>query len=332
MAKHQGFPRRVVLVSSVSLHESGTPLLAERWGAALRTARVAAEVWPPLICAAASPIADLHRRLETLQSLDRDGAIVLLGLPKDHSLANAILVALHAAEAPSAVLWERPGFPISDVHIGLKRFPCLLITLSADHRQHLERLDIAPVRQAGLAVPRMYFTARVSNPSPPHYAVFVGRFTASKNVELLVHRWVEHIHPSYQLPLRLAGAGLGDDTDTEARIQAFANQHPEAVSVCRLGDDSERSIFLAKASLAVFPGRHDHLPQAMLEAMALGLPVVGSAIRGHLDALRDGDNGYLCSTNLEDLGELVQAIIAKPSRSERIGRRGQKYAQTYHSG
>ena len=42
-----------------------------------------------------------------------------------------------------------------------------------------------------------------------------------------------------------------------------------------------------------FPSFHEGLPVSLMEAMAGNLPVVCSAIRGNVDLVRDGLNGFL---------------------------------------
>lgn len=74
---------------------------------------------------------------------------------------------------------------------------------------------------------------------------------------------------------RLAGElGVGD----KVRLLGFRTDMPE--------------IYRA-ADVFVFPSFREGLPVALMEAMAAGLPVVCSSIRGNTDLVKDGENGYL---------------------------------------
>ena len=50
---------------------------------------------------------------------------------------------------------------------------------------------------------------------------------------------------------------------------------------------------LNAADFFIFPSFHEGMPVSALEAMACGLPIIASEIRGNVDIIRNGDNGYL---------------------------------------
>lgn len=325
-------PSRVVLLNSVTLNEAGTAILAERWATALTNSGFVAHIWS-LSRDASSPssMRSFVQILRQVRRLGEDEAILVLGLPRELSRANRLITALLESSASSAVLWERPGVPVSAVHSGLVRLPNVLLTLSTDHLERLKRLHSVPVRQVGLAIPKVFFQTSRPTSRALRTAVFVGRFNKQKNVELLALNWIDKVYPKWALPLTLAGAGLGSDATTERRIAYLAETYSDIIKVTRLGSDVERAHFLANASVALFPALYDHLPQAMLEAMAVGVPVIGSAIPGHMEVLKPGVTGYLCHPSLIDLSQAVQDIVSRPSKARAIGISGRAYALSHHS-
>lgn len=58
---------------------------------------------------------------------------------------------------------------------------------------------------------------------------------------------------------------------------------------------------LNAADVFVFPSFHEGMPVSALEAMACGLPVICSEIRGNVDIIKEGDNGYLFSPADSDM-------------------------------
>ena len=60
-----------------------------------------------------------------------------------------------------------------------------------------------------------------------------------------------------------------------------------------LGEVSDVPGVLARADVYVQPSFQEGLPNAVLEAMAMGLPIVATRVSGNEDVVADGDNGLL---------------------------------------
>ena len=78
---------------------------------------------------------------------------------------------------------------------------------------------------------------------------------------------------------------------------------------------------LASADLFVHYTRWEGLPNAVLDAMALGLPVVASHVPGNRDAVRPEVTGCL-ARNETELLEKTLALARDPERGSRMGRAG----------
>ena len=75
------------------------------------------------------------------------------------------------------------------------------------------------------------------------------------------------------------------------------------------GIENERLLSFAysAADIVVLPTRADNLPNVVLEAMACGVPVVGSEVGGMPDIVRSGQTGILVAP--EDAAALRAAIV-----------------------
>jgi glycosyltransferase involved in cell wall biosynthesis len=96
-------------------------------------------------------------------------------------------------------------------------------------------------------------------------------------------------------------------------------------SVAMLGRKSHEEIvrYLHPCRVAVVPsiidshGETEGMPTVVVEAMAAGVRVVGSAVDGIPDVLRHGDNGWLCrEKDPEDLAEKILMALEDSERSQ----------------
>lgn len=84
--------------------------------------------------------------------------------------------------------------------------------------------------------------------------------------------------------------------------------------------------FYAATSVYVTLSRKEGLPYAVLDAMARGLPVVGSDIPGHRDLVRDGETGFLVS-GPRDLARRAGQLLRDPALRGAMGARGAAVAR-----
>lgn len=80
----------------------------------------------------------------------------------------------------------------------------------------------------------------------------------------------------------------------------------------------------------VFPSYREGLPVALMEAMANGLPVVCSKIRGNSDLIEDGYGGYLVEpTNVHGFAEYIERLISDAQLRKNLGSFNLKKAGKY---
>jgi glycosyltransferase involved in cell wall biosynthesis len=88
----------------------------------------------------------------------------------------------------------------------------------------------------------------------------------------------------------------------------------------------------ARANLFLYPSRHEGMPNAVLEAMAMGLPVVATRIAGSEELVVDGETGALVrSEDVEALQESLRPFLLKATIREQMGRASRKRVETSFS-
>ena len=124
---------------------------------------------------------------------------------------------------------------------------------------------------------------------------------------------------------RLTLAGDGPERDALARQAAEAGLSGQ---ICFLGAVAPSQIpaVLAAADLFVFTSHSEGRPNAVIEAMASGLPVIASDIPGTRDIVRHDETGLLFKDG--DAGQLsghLAELIADGPQRDRLGSNGRQW-------
>ncbi|GEM_PF-29553 len=88
-----------------------------------------------------------------------------------------------------------------------------------------------------------------------------------------------------------------------------------------LGNRTQDEVFdrLVHASCLVLPSRLEGIPVSLMEAMALGVPVITTRICGIPELVRDGENGFLVeSEDAEALAERITRLLGDRALRERF--------------
>ncbi len=140
------------------------------------------------------------------------------------------------------------------------------------------------------------------------YLLFFGRLSREKGVDVLVDAFLAAI-PSLPGDLRLVIAGDGPERGAiEERLAAADPADAERVELVgfQAGEDMRR--YAERASLAIASSRwRENMPYSIVEAFALGTPVVGTDIGGIPELVMEGETGFVCEPG--DAGSLSEAII-----------------------
>lgn len=91
-------------------------------------------------------------------------------------------------------------------------------------------------------------------------------------------------------------------------------------NVLLVGYRSDVPDILNAADIFVFPSYHEGMPVSALEAMACGLPIICSEIRGNVDIIREGDNGYLFQpSDVETLARKLEYLLDDAEKRKVMG-------------
>ncbi|WP_146906354.1 glycogen synthase [Cellulomonas aerilata] len=164
--------------------------------------------------------------------------------------------------------------------------------------------------------------------------VFVGRITRQKGLPYFL-RAAEQLPPEVQLVLC---AGAPDTPEIEAEVRGLVERLAETRSgvfwISRMLPRDELVAVLASGTVFACPSVYEPLGIVNLEAMAVGLPVVGTATGGIPEVVDDGVTGLLVPIDqaqdgtgtpldpdrfVADLAGALTAVVSDPQRAAAMG-------------
>ncbi len=130
---------------------------------------------------------------------------------------------------------------------------------------------------------------------------YAAELNYNKHQDLLINvvSTLKNRIPNIKLLLAGSGPSLGQYKNMVKQLDLVDN-------VEFLGFRNDIPNLLMLSDIVVASSRREGLPVNVMEAMATGLPVVATDVRGHSDLVKDGENGYL--VRLDDIKGFAKAI------------------------
>lgn len=156
--------------------------------------------------------------------------------------------------------------------------------------------------------------------APEKKIVCVGRLVAQKNQMLLVNAFEKILekYPEYHLYLY----GDGSDDECKEELIKYVNIGSLKENVHFMGLSSTLETDMADAAMFVLPSNYEGMPNALMEAMALGLPVISTdcPCGGSRYWIEPGITGQLVP--VKDVDAMVRAMeyyIQNSQEAEQMG-------------
>ena len=124
---------------------------------------------------------------------------------------------------------------------------------------------------------------------------------------------------------------VGSGSELEA-LRARARAHGVLHAITFLGHQDDVSACLSVNDIFVLPSRSEAFPNAVLEAMASGMPIVASRVGGIPELVEDGHTGFLvASGDAQALADRVCRLMANPPFAARLGETARARVQARYS-
>ena len=171
------------------------------------------------------------------------------------------------------------------------------------------------------------FRASYGIPLDRPVLVHVSRLAFEKNIDFLIRMLARVKAQVPSVLLVVAGEG-----PARRRLEAQARELGLADNTRFLGyldrDGTLEDCFSAGAAF-VFASRTETQGLVLLEAMALGVPVVSTAVMGTREVLGEGRGSLIAEEDEQAFADKCVRILTDPLLRESLAREGQAYAQSW---
>jgi len=141
--------------------------------------------------------------------------------------------------------------------------------------------------------------------------IFVGRLDREKNLVNLIDAV-----KTLDVELVLIGEGPYEEIlKTKVESERIGN-----VSFLGVIPNERLPLELNRSEIFVLVSIYEGNPKTLLEAMACGLPVIGTDVRGIKEVINHKKNGYLCDTSAESVKEAIMNVLENDELRKRMGR------------
>jgi glycosyltransferase involved in cell wall biosynthesis len=148
--------------------------------------------------------------------------------------------------------------------------------------------------------------------------LYVGRLSMEKGVMDLLQAW-RSVGASNRL-LILIGPDMPGPLDAGPAARRFVADNNLQDRVVFHGASTDTARLLRAADVYVQPSHYESFSNALVEAMATGLPVVASRVGGMLDCIVDGENGLLSAPkDAADIANALRRVLDDAGLAARLG-------------
>jgi len=138
---------------------------------------------------------------------------------------------------------------------------------------------------------------------------YTGRFVDFKGFDLVYHSFLK-LEEEFPCEVVLLLIGGRDPIHTTGLTKQEEDYLFNNKSIVNIGYTSEVEKYLAITDVFLFPSKKEGLPVCIVEALAMGVPVVTLDERGNSDVVKNDYNGYLVKSvsKSNDINQIVEKL------------------------
>ena len=235
-----------------------------------------------------------------------------------------------ATNPQTAYLTQRPRPTMRDRLMKLYSDICLNVSLRAADRVHLlnhNQLSAYPrLRNVRASVFHEFVPVSaiaVHQDPPERYILMVGSPWYLKGADRAIAAF-KRLAPDFpDVKLKLIGWYLKEEHEA---LQALAGDCPQ-IELLRAAAHKLTLPLISACEILIHPSRCEGGPRTVVEALAAGVPVIGSDVGLIPEVVRQGENGFIVPNgNVAELESRMRQLLADPELRRRLGCNGYAFA------
>ncbi|MBU1911911.1 MAG: glycosyltransferase family 4 protein [Candidatus Omnitrophica bacterium] len=163
------------------------------------------------------------------------------------------------------------------------------------------------------------FTVR--NQQKEYDIINVGRLAEQKN-HLLLLESVKEYYEEYGVRLKILIIGSGH---LREKISGYARDNSLNVTIVDKVKNDMIAEYYNKSRIFVMPSLYEGHPKSLLEAMACGIPAIGTDVTGINSVIENNYNGLVCREGSGDIKEMMHLLITDIEKMRDLGKNARTY-------
>lgn len=154
--------------------------------------------------------------------------------------------------------------------------------------------------------------------------MYTGRFTFFKGFGLVIKAFKYIEDKGLIKNVKLILAGGTDEIHNNGLNREQEYYFENAKNIIKIGFTGEVDKYLSITDLFVFPSNKEGMPVSIMEAVAMGVPVLTLNSRGCNDIVQDNFNGKLLDVNsdFKDIARAIVELYANPDQLSKLSANG----------
>lgn len=143
--------------------------------------------------------------------------------------------------------------------------------------------------------------------------VTIGRLHPQKNQKLLINSFIEFhkSHPDYILSIYGKG-------ELEDELSKYINDVSMTNFIELVGEQKDVYQLILDSKVFVLSSDFEGMPNALIEAMSLGLPCISTKVSGAIDLIENEINGILVDSNTKSISNALNKLVDNPDFANSI--------------